>query len=218
MGPVGRRAGTLVDEAGYFPADCKSVEEHADPADVRAELRAQIERLITLGLDPSHADNHMGSVYGLATGRDFLGVTFEVCAEFGLPFRLPRSLAGMGLPVELQPLLDAHAALADAAGVVILDHLWTLPFHQGEGETYESFRADMIALIGALPPGVTEIYLHPFADTPELRAIMPEHTKRGWELRAFTDPLVRQALEGVTMIGWSDLREVQRGQRSPAGR
>ncbi|MFI6595966.1 polysaccharide deacetylase family protein [Nonomuraea sp. NPDC050536] len=205
---------TLRDAAGYFHADSKSVEEQADPDDVRAELIAQLDRAIALGLDPSHADNHMGSLYGLATGRDFIAEALEVCAAYGLPFRLPRTLDGMGLPPELEPIAEAAAAKADAAGVVILDRLWTLSFHQKEGETYESFKAEMIELIRALRPGVTEIYIHPFEDTDELRHIMPHHAKRAMELRVFTDPEVRRALaeEEITLIGWRDLRDLQRAQ------
>lgn len=215
-GPVtrDRAVSSLVDDAGYFPADCRTVEERADPEEVRAEIDAQIGRAVALGLDPSHADNHMGSLYGLATGRDFLDVVFKACAEHGLPFRLPRTLDGMGLPEELEPFARARAEAADAAGVVILDRLWTLPFELAEGETYESVRRDMIGLIRALRPGVTEIYIHPFEDTGELRQIMPHHAKRGMELRLFTDPEVRRAIaeEGVRLIGWSDLRTAQRAR------
>ncbi|MCC5581137.1 polysaccharide deacetylase family protein [Microtetraspora sp. AC03309] len=215
-GPVtrDRAVSSLVDEAGYFPADCRTVEERADPDEVRAEITNQIRRAVTLGLDPSHADNHMGSLYGLATGRDFLDVVFTVCAEHGLPFRLPRTLDGMGLPEELEPVVQARAEAADAAGVVILDRLWTLTFEQAEGETYESVRDDMIGLIRALRPGVTEIYIHPFEETAELRHIMPHHAKRAMELRLFTDPEVRRVIaeEGVTLIGWADLRALQRAR------
>ncbi|QMU72455.1 polysaccharide deacetylase family protein [Streptacidiphilus sp. P02-A3a] len=215
-GPVstGRPVPSLTDAAGYFPADCASVELTADPDEIRVELTAQIERALALGLDPSHADNHMGSLYGLATGRDFLDVTLAVCARFGLPFRLPRRVDGLGLPDEAQGLLDHHAELADQYGVVILDRLWTLPFTQGEGETYESFRADFTAMLERLRPGVTEVYLHPFTDDDELRSIMPHHRKRGWELRLMTDPQIQRTLAGtgVTRIGWSDLRDLQRSR------
>ncbi|GLX02055.1 polysaccharide deacetylase family protein [Microtetraspora sp. NBRC 16547] len=215
-GPVtrDRAVSSLVDEAGYFPADSRTVEERADPDEVHAEITNQIRRAVVLGLDPSHADNHMGSLYGLETGRDFLDVVFKVCAEHGLPFRLPRTLDGMGLPPELEPVAQARAETADAAGVVILDRLWTLPFELAEGETYDDVREGMAGLIRALRPGVTEIYIHPFEETGELRQIMPHHAKRAMELRLFTDPEIRRVIaeEGVTLIGWSDLRALQRAR------
>ncbi|MEV4392765.1 polysaccharide deacetylase family protein [Nonomuraea sp. NPDC049607] len=216
-GPVtrDRPVPTLVDETGYFFRDCASFERSADPDEVRVEIVNQIRKAVALGLDPSHADNHMGSLYGLATGRHFLDVVLSVCAEFGLPFRLPRSLEGTGAPEELEPVAQALAAMADEAGVVILDRLWSLPFQQADGEDYESLKKDMIGLLRSLRPGVTEIYIHPFEDTDELRAIMPGAAKRGWELALFTDPDVREVLDGedVKLIGWLDLRAAQRGER-----
>ncbi|MFF0869597.1 polysaccharide deacetylase family protein [Nonomuraea sp. NPDC003560] len=216
-GPVtrDRPVPTLVDETGYFFHDCASFERSADPEEVRVEIVNQIRKAVALGLDPSHADNHMGSLYGLATGRHFLDVVLPVCAEFGLPFRLPRSLEGTGAPEELEPVARALAAMADEAGVVILDRLWSLPFQQSDGEDYDSLKKDMIGLLRSLRPGVTEIYIHPFEDTDELRAIMPGAAKRGWELALFTDPDVREVLdaEDVKLIGWLDLRAAQRGER-----
>ncbi|MFC5186927.1 ChbG/HpnK family deacetylase [Actinomadura harenae] len=60
-GPVTRDApvSSLVDADGYFPRDCRTVEERANPDEVYRELRAQVLKAISLGLDPSHADNHV---------------------------------------------------------------------------------------------------------------------------------------------------------------
>ncbi|MFE7559184.1 polysaccharide deacetylase family protein [Kitasatospora sp. NPDC057500] len=211
-GPVAkdRPVPTLVDDAGFFPRDPRAVEENADAEDVRTEILAQLSRATALGLDPSHLDNHMVSLHGLHTGRHFLDVVLDVCADRGLPFRLPRSPEGFGLPAAARPLHEEAVRLADAAGVVLPDHLRGLPFHRTEGETYESFRESFITMIRTLAPGVTEVFLHPFSDTAELRAITPEHTKRAWELRVLTDPEAQSALRDVTLIGWSRLRDVQR--------
>ncbi|MEV6105039.1 polysaccharide deacetylase family protein [Streptomyces sp. NPDC051940] len=216
-GPVTRdgSVASLVDEAGYFPRDCETFERKADADEVRTEITHQIRRAIDLGLDPSHADNHMGSLYGLATGRDFLELTLDVCAEFGLPFRLPRSLEGTGAPAELEPIARARAELADAKGVEIIDRLWTLPFELAEGEDYTAVRDQMTGLLRALRPGVTEIFIHPFRATSELRSIMPHWAKRAMELDLFTDPEVRGVLdaEGIKLINWLDLRALQRASR-----
>jgi chitin disaccharide deacetylase len=213
-GPVSSDAevSSLVDSQGYFPPDCQTVEQQADPEQLARELRAQLTKAIALGLDPTHADNHMGSVYGLATGRDFLAQVLPLCAEFGLPLRLPRSAAGLNLPPQFAPLVAARAELADRFGVVILDHLWTGAFQLGDGQTYQDVRSEMIGLIRNLRPGVNELFLHPFEETDELRAIMPDHAKRGMELRLFTDPEVQAALakEGIVRIGWRELRDLQR--------
>jgi predicted glycoside hydrolase/deacetylase ChbG (UPF0249 family) len=212
---------TLVDAEGFFPAEVATVEQRASDADVTAELAAQLRAALDAGVDVTHLDNHMGSVYGLATGRDFLPQVFELAARHGLPFRLPRSMDGVGVDTALQHVLDEAAAAADALGVEIVDRLWTHPFELiGEGtaeqETYEQVRDGFIALLRAVPAGVTEIYLHPMADDEELRAAVDyAAAKRGYERRLLADPAVLQAIddEGLVRIGWRSLRDLQRSAR-----
>ncbi|WP_265521735.1 polysaccharide deacetylase family protein [Oerskovia flava] len=210
---------SLVDAAGYFPADCATVERQASDEDVAAELAAQVDAALAAGVDVTHLDNHMGSVYGLETGRTFLRQVFELAARHRLPFRLPRTLDGMTLPAELQPLVDEAIAVADALGVVVLDRLWTHPFELvGEGtvdeEDYDDVKAGFCELLRAVRPGVTEIYLHPMLDDDELDDVADHAAaKRGFEHRLLTDPDVTATIadEGLVRVGWRDLRALQRG-------
>jgi predicted glycoside hydrolase/deacetylase ChbG (UPF0249 family) len=217
--PLTGTATSLVDAAGFFPIDVLSVEQNASDDDVAAELAAQLQTALDAGVDVTHLDNHMGSVYGLVTGRDFLRPVFELAARHGLPFRLPRSMDGVGENSALQAQLDGAAATAAAFGVEIIDRLWSHPFEllrEGtpDEETYEQVRDGFIALLRAVPAGVTEIYLHPMVDDEELRAAVDfSAAKRGYELRLLSDPAVLRAIEdeALVRIGWRDLRDLQRG-------
>jgi len=217
--PLTGTATSLVDGAGFFPIDVLSVEQNASDDDVAAELAAQLQAALDAGVDVTHLDNHMGSVYGLVTGRDFLRPVFELAARHGLPFRLPRSMDGVGENSALQAQLDGAAAAAESYGVEIIDRLWSHPFEllrEGtpDEETYEQVRDGFIALLRAVPAGVTEIYLHPMVDDEELRAAVDfSAAKRGYELRLLSDPAVLQAIEdeALVRIGWRDLRDLQRG-------
>ncbi|MFF1539200.1 polysaccharide deacetylase family protein [Microbacterium sp. NPDC058269] len=217
--PLTGTATSLVDGAGFFPIDVLSVEQNASDDDVAAELAAQLQTALDAGVDVTHLDNHMGSVYGLVTGRDFLRPVFELAARHGLPFRLPRSMDGVGENSALQAQLDGAAAAAESYGVEIIDRLWSHPFEllrEGtpDEETYEQVRDGFIALLRAVPAGVTEIYLHPMVDDEELRAAVDfSAAKRGYELRLLSDPAVLQAIEdeALVRIGWRDLRDLQRG-------
>ncbi|WP_217180874.1 polysaccharide deacetylase family protein [Streptomyces sp. AC495_CC817] len=219
--PLTGTATTLVDDDGFFPAGVEAVETGASADDVAAEIAAQLRAALDAGADVTHLDNHMGSVYGLLTGRDFLGAVFTLAAAHGLPFRLPRSTDGIGDEPALQTKLDEAAAAADALGVEIIDRLWSHPFEVvGEGtpdeQTYEQVRDGFIALLRAVPAGVTEIYLHPMVDDEELRAAVDYGAvKRGQELRLLSDPQVLQAIvdEGLVRVGWRALRDLQRGER-----
>ncbi|UUZ84851.1 polysaccharide deacetylase family protein [Paenibacillus sp. P26] len=213
-GPVTREGGisSLIDGEGYFPRSDLEVEQHADPAEVRKELTAQIELALRMGLDPTHLDNHMGSVYGLQTGRDFLDIVFDLCVQYGPPFRLPRHAAEKDLSPEPLSKAERLAAQADAKGIVILDYLLGPPFELDEGETYETFRGRMADLLRSLRPGVTELIIHPSYVTDELKAINPHWMKRGMEFEVFRDPFIQGVIvsEEIRMIRWSDLRDLQR--------
>ncbi|QDZ14162.1 polysaccharide deacetylase family protein [Humibacter ginsenosidimutans] len=218
--PLTGTASSLVDADGFFPADVATVERTARGADVAAEFDAQLETALAAGADVTHLDNHMGSVYGLETGRDLLAESFGLAASHGLPFRLPRTIEGMGLAPEFQAVLDGAVRAADALGVVLPDRLWTHPFVlAGEGtadeEAYEHVRDGFIDLLRAVGAGVTEFYLHPMLDGDELaRTVDFGARKRGYELRLLDDPMIDDVLaeEGIVRIGWRSLRDLQRAE------
>lgn len=64
-----------------------------------------------------------------------------------------------------------------------------------------------------LRPGVTEVYVHPAVDTPELRALAPDWANRVDDHDLVTrDSALRAMLDraGVVRIGYRPLRELQR--------
>lgn len=218
-GPVNRKGSTssLVTHENYFPKDSKTFELQADPEQVKEELIAQIEMALAMGMKPSHADNHMGSLYGLATGRNFLSIVLDVCASYGLPFRLPRNLRqniGQVASPELEEQAKQLGMLADSKGVVILDYLIGLPFHLEEGETFDSLKASMQQVLEGLQPGVSEIIIHPSLVTDELNAFHMQPQKRGMEFELFRDAEIKNTLqkENIRMIRWSELQKLQRAR------
>lgn len=215
-GPVCRTAASdsLVTNEGYFPKDCKTFERQADSEQVKTELIAQVEMALSFGMRPTHADSHMGSLYGLETGRDFLTPVFEVCAAYGLPFRLPRHLlmeTGQLAPPELAEIAKKRAEEAESYGVVVLDYLLGLPFAQQPNETYESYRAQFIQMLVSLRPGISEIVMHPVEPSPELHSFHTQAEKRGWELKLLEDPEVLKTMEEQQLIriGWRELQQLQ---------
>jgi len=204
---------SLVNRENYLHETSKDVETKANPAEVRIELKNQIERGLQLGFVPSHLDNHMGSVYGLEAGRDFLDIVFDLCVEYQLPFRLPvnlpRDLQSI-LPPEAKQLFQQNAQRALDRGIFLIDYLESTDMKAD----YETFRAGVIALLRALNPGLTELYIHPALPTDEIKAISNAWRHRDFEERVFRDPLVRDVIqqEKIKIISWLDLREVQRKQ------
>jgi hypothetical protein len=195
-GPI-THAPSLLDGDGGFPRTVADVWDHADLDEVRREARAQIERAILWGFDVSHLDAHLGT---LQTRSEFFDIYLDLALEFSLPIRLagPDAEARIGFPFR---------RLAEEERVVFPDNLIAL---SGVGS-----RDAILAALPRLEPGVTEAYLHPSVDSPELRAIANDWPARVDDHRLLTDSGDLQAAidaAGITRIGYRPLRDLMREQ------
>lgn len=200
-------ASGLLDDQGYFPARAMPVHENASEAAVRAELVAQVERALAAGIDVTHLDSHMLTLFHPRLARTYI----EVARQYNVPpllVRIPASwLTGMGYSAEE---IDAGEQIIDdavAAGLPVFDFLAVLSLDEHEN------RIDEIgALLNELPAGLSNILMHPAVDTPELRAIAPDWRCRVADYQLFSDPALRQILDdaGVHVIGFRALRDAMR--------
>ncbi len=193
-GPI-TYAPSLLDGDGGFPRTIGDVWDHADLDEVRKECQAQIERAVLWGFDVSHLDSHMGT---LQLRPEFFDIYLGLALEHRLPIRLSgASTEGLvGFPFR---------KLAAEEGAVFTDH-FVLVNGVGSRERVERVIMD-------LEPGVTEIYVHPAADTPELRALAPDWSGRVDDRELMlNDSELRVAIEraGIQLIGWRALRDLQR--------
>jgi predicted glycoside hydrolase/deacetylase ChbG (UPF0249 family) len=191
-GPL-THAPSLLDGDGGFPRTVHDVWEHADPDEVRRECRAQVERAIYWGFDVSHLDSHL---FAMQLRPEFFDIYLDLAADFSLPVRLPgaETERAAGFPFR---------ALATERGVVFPDHLVNLSAAGPDRSPAE--------VVSALEPGVTELYLRPAVDTPELRAMDAHWPARVHEHRALVvaDGLgAAAAAAGVELIGFRALRRV----------
>jgi chitin disaccharide deacetylase len=204
---------SLEDERGYLYPTCEAFGSHAIKEEVIAEIKAQFERCIHYGLQLSHADNHMGSLYGLA-GECYLPYVFELCAAYGkLPFRFFRNyykddfLLGPLDSPEMLASFKAITDLADQIGILTPDYLLTHPYAPEPDETYESFKKMMISRIYRLPKGISETYIHPSLETDEIKHINPTWQRRVHEYELMKDEDYRYALKdaGIKQVTYRDI-------------
>ncbi|MCL2300001.1 MAG: polysaccharide deacetylase family protein [Firmicutes bacterium] len=209
---------SLRDEEGYMWAESDLFEEHADIDEARRECLAQLALAKKLGLNPSHWDNHMGSLYGIATGRmELLEMILELSAEVGLPFRFPQlGVAGqeenrtldIALPREvLEMLFGQVQQFIQARGVVCPDYLIPHDYNKDNSRDYEQFRDYMFSWVELFPHGVTETYIHPSAENGEVLAASHAGIHRVWEYNLYKDPKFQQHLAdcGIKKISYRDL-------------
>ncbi|MGH9297652.1 MAG: polysaccharide deacetylase family protein [Acidimicrobiales bacterium] len=189
------QAPSLLDGDGGFPRTVEDVWDHADLDEVRRECRAQVERAIYWGFDVSHLDSHMGT---LQLRPEFFDVYLDLADEFRLPLRLS------GASTERVAGFPFRALASDRA-VVFPDHFIYAPA--------VGSRAALEGIIARLRPGVTEAYLHPAVDTPELRAMSPD-----WEGRVGDHKFLLEedglpglvARHEVALTGYRELRSLMR--------
>lgn len=194
-GPI-TQAPSLLSGDGGFPREIDDLWEHADPAEVLRECRAQIERAISWGFDVSHLAPHLTAI---TLRPEFFDIYLDLAVEFRLPIRLPSTITSeqAGFPFR---------RLAEEEGILFPDH-FDHDWRAGSRErVYEAIRD--------LRPGVTEIHVQPAIDTAEVRALAGD-VAEGWiddlDL-VVNDALLRRLLDesGAVRIGYRQLRDAQR--------
>ncbi|MEF3303182.1 polysaccharide deacetylase family protein [Paenibacillus sp. GYB003] len=210
---------SLHDESGHMHRTVADFERYVLAKDVRAEIRAQFHAVRKAGLPVVHVDNHMGSLYGLATGRSFLPYVLLQCARRGMPFRIfrriyPKDKFLASIP-DAEKALAPVVALADTLGVGMPDYLLSHPYPIEEGETYDSFKRSIIAKLYDLPEGVSETYIHPAERDPQLEKLIPSWNKRVWEYKLMLDPDFDYALRDarVKLTDYTYVRDHMRRPR-----
>jgi predicted glycoside hydrolase/deacetylase ChbG (UPF0249 family) len=193
-GPI-TYAPSLLSGEGGFPRAPSDLWEHADPAEVRRELRAQVERAIAWGIDVTHLAPHLTTI---TLRPEFFDVYLDLAVEFRLPIRLPSTITAdeAGFPFR---------SLAAADGVVFPDHF--------DHDWRAGSRERVLDAIRELQPGVTEIHVQPSIDTPEVRALT--EMAQGWiddlELVTTAAELPRLLAEQrAVLTGYRALRDAMR--------
>jgi hypothetical protein len=184
---------SLLDSAGTFPNDEKLVAQRANPVEVELELRAQINRALSLGIRPTHLDSHMGSLF---TTPALIATYVKVAHDFHLPF----------LAVKGTPLAAPQAGLAPQD--VVLDAVVIA----GPEIPRDQWLAFYLKSIAELKPGVTEMIVHLGHDDSELQAVTVNHEPYGsaWRQRdydAMNSAEFKKALKDnkVILVTWRDL-------------
>ena len=77
---------TLLDSLGFMHATAEAAAAQMDPAQAEAEIRAQVERAIAFGIQPTHLDAHMGTLF---QAPDLFEAYLRVGRDYGIPVFVP---------------------------------------------------------------------------------------------------------------------------------
>ena len=222
---VGReKAPGLYDEQGAFWHSVAQVVEHASADEVEAEVRAQLARYRAFGLQPTHMDSHMGTLFQ----PKFLSRYVKVAIEEKIPILFPGGHASLIIrannvpPAQQQLIAQVGKQLWDA-GLPVLDDLdgtsygWNLP--PGTAVTDEGLRKlktqKFMDLLTSARPGLTYIIMHCTDPTPTFDQITTSGPTRKGDMLAMMDPALNAFIkkEGIIVTTWRELIERRKNQR-----
>ncbi|MBR3974927.1 MAG: polysaccharide deacetylase family protein [Clostridia bacterium] len=204
---------TLLDEEGFMWHSSKDVAKNGDIKEIEAEMRAQIDYAHSLGMKPSHLDNHMGSLYGHQTGRfSLLKMTLRVCGEYKYAYRLfdkhDKRICPRGIPYFAYKLgAGMSAKWGKKYNVIMPDYLLFPDWGVMPKGSYEEYRKEILRIWCDIPEGVTETFVHPAKESDELKSITGNWWQRVWEYQLMNDPETEKILNehGVELVSYREL-------------
>ncbi len=208
-GPVAGRSAvpSLVDEGGGLFRTGRETALHGKPEEVEIELRAQIDLALAAGIDVTHLDAHMGTV--------FLPPFLEIYARLARDYRLPafvvrpraEDLSGRSMSAALRAIHELVDGL-EAEGLPVFDAFDadSLGFAAGAGLAHNRER------LRKLEPGVTYLVCHPAKGGEEHDVLSGDAHCRDFERTFYGGEAGRQALEeeGIIAVGMRALRTLMR--------
>ncbi len=219
------RIPALVDAQGRFGNNMvrDGVRFFALPAvrrQLEAEIRAQFQAFADTGLLLDHVNAHKH----FHLHPTLLEMLVRIGGEFGISaVRLPRepawaarraggAIAGSTVAGLLSPWLAIMRRRLRAARIAHNDHVFGM---SGSGAMDE---ARLLEILGKLPEGVTEIYLHPGVESGAAIAASMSGYRHADELAALVSPRVRAAIGacGAATGGFRQISPRSREERHAA--
>jgi len=193
----------LIDEEGMLWRGVMDVVQHASVEEVEKEVRAQIEKSISMGYQPDHIDTHMGTLYG---HPEYAKAYLRIAEEYNIPANaidLSDSLVVVHFQQAGYPINEDMIKYMDAYSLPKLDFFASAPNANSYEEKVEAFKG----LIRSLNPGLTEIIFHPSVESDQLKGITNSWQQRVWEAKMFADPDLIQFFkdEGIIFTNWKEI-------------
>lgn len=227
----------LVDREGNLWSTVHEVVKNASPDEVETEIRAQIERALSLGLRPTHLDSHMGTLFA---SDKFLERYIKVGIEYKIPVMFPggnnrhltvslnlplvRQLKeegkyeeGMDLPKpDILKKTQEVGQMIWNAGLPVLDDLhtisgnWKPDKEDPTEEEWGKYKVEQCKeVLRQMEPGLAMIIVHSNQKTETFQHISGSGDSRYADLLAMTDPDLQKFIEeeGIILTTWREVME-----------
>ncbi|HEV7857654.1 MAG TPA: polysaccharide deacetylase family protein [Pyrinomonadaceae bacterium] len=200
------RVASLLDQSGYLYATETLAAAHIKTQEAEAEIRAQIERARSFGIQPTHLDSHMGTLY---QNKNLFEMLLRVARDNHLPVLIPKE--------RLTGAQDFSALLQP--GDVLIDRLIEI----GPDVPPEGWAKFYTERVKSLQPGVTQIVVHLAYDDEEMRGATFDHPDwgAGWRQRDFqffTSEAFRSLLHenNINLVTWREISRLSATSKGAA--
>jgi hypothetical protein len=204
----------LIDREGAMHRSVAEVVKNATPEEVDREIRAQLDRALKMGFQPTHLDSHMGTLF--ATEK-FLEKYIRLGIEKQIPVMIPgghNSYLSKDSQRDMA-LMRKLGAILWQGGLPVLDDLhnssydWKPPAEVTDAEL-QAWRTDKyMETLKELKPGVTMVIMHNTDPTEVFSHISDSGPLRKADMLAMIDPKFQDFLkrEGFVLTTWRELME-----------
>ncbi|MDR6941220.1 polysaccharide deacetylase family protein [Mucilaginibacter pocheonensis] len=225
-GPLAGKAAVpgLVDKQGCMWPSVGAVYFKATGDEVEKEIRAQLDRALSMGFTPTHMDSHMGTLFAKDAFMERyikVGIEKQIPVMFpggdDLFFRAEAKTAainelkkqgkytdGMEIPEPaVLSKVKEIGAMIWKNGLPVLDDLhnssydWQMPDidKKTDAEIQKWYTDHYIESIGRLSPGLTMVIMHCTVPSAAFKYISDTGQKRKGDLLAMTDPRLKAFLK-----------------------
>lgn len=199
----------LVDAQGCLHDNVGMVVQKATPDELEREIRAQVDRALGMGIDVTHLDSHMGTVFATP---EFFERYAKVGIEKGIPILIMGSIQGTGLDQGMAQPVRAAAEKVWAAGLPVIDFVHTDSYDWRTTDKLPHFAE----AVRAIKPGITEMIIHCTKPDDVIEVINGGRTHLYGDYTAMINPELKKVIEdeGIILTTWRELK----ARRQKAGK
>jgi predicted glycoside hydrolase/deacetylase ChbG (UPF0249 family) len=189
----------LINRNGYFFSTVDSVYMSGKASEVETELRAQIEKAKRFGIDITHLDSHMGTLFG---NPEYLKVLIKLGREYKVPVMLNKPAFRAAFNINLDTLTNDNDVLLD------MIYMASANDYKNGMENYYT------GVLKSLQQGVSLVIFHAAYDDNEMKAVAIDHPDYGsaWrqaDFNFFTSEQCKKLLaeQNIQLITWREIRD-----------
>jgi predicted glycoside hydrolase/deacetylase ChbG (UPF0249 family) len=189
----------LANKQGFFFESVDSVYKSAKVAEVEKELRKQIEKAKSYGIDVTHFDSHMATLFGT---KEYLKLLMMLGREYKVPVLLARTGPRSVFNVDLTDFVTDKDVFVDAIYTAS-----PADFKKGMAPFYTN-------LLNTLKPGLNIFIIHTAFDNNEMQSVTIDHPDWGaaWrqaDFNFFTSDECRNLLksQNIHVVTWREVRD-----------